>query len=61
MPGRAVSAEMGEQFDRVRSPHADLNLSDDVIGYTGAPAIALDYPWTRRIRRGRSSSDGHIP
>jgi len=27
----------------------NLNLSDDVIGYTGAPAIALDYPWTHLI------------
>jgi hypothetical protein len=27
----------------------NLNLSDDVIGYTGAPAIALDYPWSHLI------------
>jgi len=27
----------------------NLNLNDDVIGYTGAPAIALDYPWTHLI------------
>jgi hypothetical protein len=25
-------------------PSYNLNLSDDVIGYAGAPAIALDYP-----------------
>jgi hypothetical protein len=30
-------------------PICNLNLSDDVIGYTGAPAIALDYPWTHLI------------
>ena len=30
-------------------PIYNLNLSDDVIGYTGAPAIALDYPWTHLI------------
>ena len=27
----------------------NLNLSDDVIGYTGAPAIAPHYPWTHLI------------
>jgi len=27
----------------------NLNLSEDVIGYMGAPAIALSYPWTRLI------------
>jgi glyoxylase-like metal-dependent hydrolase (beta-lactamase superfamily II) len=27
----------------------NLNLSEDVIGYTGAPAIALSYPWTHLI------------
>jgi hypothetical protein len=27
----------------------NLNLSEDVIGYMGAPAIALDYPWTHFI------------
>jgi glyoxylase-like metal-dependent hydrolase (beta-lactamase superfamily II) len=30
-------------------PIYNVNLSDDVIGYTGAPAIALDYPWTYLI------------
>jgi hypothetical protein len=30
-------------------PIYNLNLSDDVIGYSGAPAIALDYPWTHDI------------
>ena len=30
-------------------PIYNLNLSDDVIGYTGAPAIALDSPWTHLI------------
>ena len=30
-------------------PIYNLNFSDDVIGYTGAPAIALDYPWTHLI------------
>ena len=30
-------------------PIYNLDLSDDVIGYTGAPAIALDYPWTHLI------------
>ena len=27
----------------------NLNLSEDVIGYIAAPAIALDYPWTHFI------------
>jgi hypothetical protein len=27
----------------------NLNLSEDVLGYIGAPAIALDYPWTHFI------------
>jgi glyoxylase-like metal-dependent hydrolase (beta-lactamase superfamily II) len=27
----------------------NLNLSEDVIGYIGAPAIALSYPWTHFI------------
>jgi hypothetical protein len=30
-------------------PIYNLNLSDDVIGYAGAPAIALDYLWTHLI------------
>ena len=30
-------------------PIYNVNLSDDVIGYMGAPAIALDYPWTHLI------------
>ena len=30
-------------------PIYNLNLSDDVIGYTDSPAIALDYPWTHLI------------
>jgi glyoxylase-like metal-dependent hydrolase (beta-lactamase superfamily II) len=30
-------------------PIYNTNLSDDVIGYMGAPAIALSYPWTRLI------------
>src|SRR2546430_5880421 len=30
-------------------PIYNLNLSEDVIGYMGAPAIALDYPWTHLI------------
>ena len=30
-------------------PIYNLNLSDDVTGYTGAPAIALDYSWTHLI------------
>ena len=30
-------------------PIYNLNLSNDVIGYTDAPAIALDYPWTHLI------------
>ncbi len=31
------------------TPIYNLNLSDDVIGRTGAPAIALGYPWTHLI------------
>jgi glyoxylase-like metal-dependent hydrolase (beta-lactamase superfamily II) len=30
-------------------PIYNLNLSEDVIGYMGAPAIALAYPWTHLI------------
>jgi glyoxylase-like metal-dependent hydrolase (beta-lactamase superfamily II) len=30
-------------------PIYNVNLSEDVIGYMGAPAIALDYPWTHFI------------
>jgi glyoxylase-like metal-dependent hydrolase (beta-lactamase superfamily II) len=30
-------------------PIYNVNLSEDVIGYIGAPAIALDYPWTHLI------------
>jgi glyoxylase-like metal-dependent hydrolase (beta-lactamase superfamily II) len=30
-------------------PIYNVNLSEDVIGYTGAPAIALSYPWTHLI------------
>ena len=30
-------------------PIYNVNLSEDVIGYMGAPAIALDYPWTHLI------------
>jgi glyoxylase-like metal-dependent hydrolase (beta-lactamase superfamily II) len=30
-------------------PIYNLNLSEDVIGYMGAPAIALSYPWTALI------------
>jgi len=30
-------------------PIYNLNLSADVIGYMGAPAIALSYPWTHFI------------
>ena len=30
-------------------PIDNLNLSEDVIGYMGAPAIALSYPWTHFI------------
>jgi glyoxylase-like metal-dependent hydrolase (beta-lactamase superfamily II) len=30
-------------------PIYNTNLSEDVIGYTGAPAIALAYPWTHLI------------
>jgi glyoxylase-like metal-dependent hydrolase (beta-lactamase superfamily II) len=30
-------------------PIYNVNLSDDVIGYMGAPAIALSYPWTHFI------------
>ena len=30
-------------------PIYNLNLSEDVIGYMGAPAIALAYPWTHFI------------
>jgi glyoxylase-like metal-dependent hydrolase (beta-lactamase superfamily II) len=30
-------------------PIYNLNLSEDVIGYMGAPAIALSYPWTHFI------------
>jgi glyoxylase-like metal-dependent hydrolase (beta-lactamase superfamily II) len=30
-------------------PVYNTNLSEDVIGYMGAPAIALDYPWTHFI------------
>jgi glyoxylase-like metal-dependent hydrolase (beta-lactamase superfamily II) len=30
-------------------PIYNLNLSEDVIGYMGAPDIALSYPWTRLI------------
>ena len=30
-------------------PIYNVNLSEDVIGYMGAPAIAQDYPWTHFI------------
>jgi glyoxylase-like metal-dependent hydrolase (beta-lactamase superfamily II) len=30
-------------------PIYNLNLSEDVMGYMGAPAIALSYPWTHFI------------
>jgi glyoxylase-like metal-dependent hydrolase (beta-lactamase superfamily II) len=30
-------------------PLYNVNLSEDVIGYMGAPAIALSYPWTHFI------------
>jgi glyoxylase-like metal-dependent hydrolase (beta-lactamase superfamily II) len=30
-------------------PIYNVNLSEDVPGYMGAPAIALDYPWTHLI------------
>jgi glyoxylase-like metal-dependent hydrolase (beta-lactamase superfamily II) len=30
-------------------PIYNVNLSEDVRGYMGAPAIALDYPWTHLI------------
>ena len=30
-------------------PIYNTNLSEDVIGYMGAPAIALDYPWKHLI------------
>jgi glyoxylase-like metal-dependent hydrolase (beta-lactamase superfamily II) len=30
-------------------PIYNVNLSEDVVGYMGAPAIALDYPWTHFI------------
>ena len=30
-------------------PIYNTNLSEDVIGYMGAPAIALSYPWTHLI------------
>jgi len=30
-------------------PIYNLNLSEDVIGYMGAPATALSYPWTHLI------------
>jgi glyoxylase-like metal-dependent hydrolase (beta-lactamase superfamily II) len=30
-------------------PIYNVNLSEDVMGYIGAPAIALSYPWTRLI------------
>ena len=30
-------------------PIYNVNLSEDVPGYMGAPAIALDYPWTHFI------------
>ena len=30
-------------------PIYNTNLSEDVPGYMGAPAIALDYPWTHFI------------
>ncbi len=30
-------------------PIYNVNLSEDVPGYIGAPAIALDYPWTHFI------------
>jgi glyoxylase-like metal-dependent hydrolase (beta-lactamase superfamily II) len=30
-------------------PIYNVNLSEDVIGYIGAPAIALSYPWTHLI------------
>jgi glyoxylase-like metal-dependent hydrolase (beta-lactamase superfamily II) len=30
-------------------PIYNLNLSEDVIGYMGAPAIALSYPWSHFI------------
>jgi len=30
-------------------PIYNANLSEDIIGYMGAPAIALEYPWTHLI------------
>ena len=30
-------------------PIYNVNLSEDIPGYIGAPAIALDYPWTHLI------------
>jgi glyoxylase-like metal-dependent hydrolase (beta-lactamase superfamily II) len=30
-------------------PIYNVNLSEDIIGYMGAPAIALSYPWTHFI------------
>ena len=30
-------------------PIYNLNLSEDVLGYIGAPATALSYPWTHFI------------
>ena len=30
-------------------PIYNVNLTEDVIGYMGAPAIALSYPWTHFI------------
>jgi hypothetical protein len=44
-------------------PIYNLNLSDDVIGYTGAPAIALDYLCTHLIsgHLGRVATREDVP
>ena len=34
-------------------PIYNVNLSEDVTGYMGAPQIALSYPWTQHVGRGQ--------
>jgi len=38
-------------------PIYNVNLSEDVIGYMGAPAIALSCPWTHFMRWDRNTAE----
>ncbi len=44
-------------------PIYNANLSEDIIGYMGAPAIALEYPWTHLIsgHLGRLATVNPVP